>query len=121
MIANYDPNFIVIHIVRATFQAWDYIGHVAFAVGGNCRGAAYLDPTFLETDTQEDIDRYEENDCQFSFNDDTEEYCAVLHREDGDTLEWSGDEDSFKDILVALEIVGCREQPLEKGDDQNGG
>lgn len=111
MIANYDPNFIGVHVVRATFQVWDYVGHVAFSVGGNCRGAAHLDTTFLETHTQEDIDLYDENDCAFSFDEDSEEYHALLHRADGDTLEWSGDEEEFKDILIALEIVECREQP----------
>lgn len=68
MLKYYDPNFRGVHIVRATFMAWDYVGHVAWPIGGNCRGAAMLDTDFLECDTQEDIDRYVENDCQFSFD-----------------------------------------------------
>lgn len=63
-----------------------------------------------ECDTQEDIDRYVENDCQFSFDEESETYSAVLHREDGDTLEYSGDEDEFKSILISMEISECREQ-----------
>ena len=68
MLKYYDPNFRGVHVVRATFMAWDYVGHVAWPIGGNCRGAAMLDTDFLECDTQEDIDRYVENDCQFSFD-----------------------------------------------------
>ena len=63
MLKYYDPNFRGVHVVRATFMAWDYVGHVAWPIGGNCRGAAMLDTDFLECDTQEDIDRYVENDC----------------------------------------------------------
>lgn len=51
-----------------------------------------------------------ENDCQFSFDEESETYSAVLHREDGDTLEYSGDEDEFKSILISMEICECREQ-----------
>lgn len=77
MLKYYDPNFRGVHIVRATFMAWDYVGHVAWPIGGNCRGAAMLDTDFLECDTQEDIDRYVENDCQFSFD---EERRDLLRR-----------------------------------------
>ena len=93
MLKYYDPNFRGVHVVRATFMAW-----------------AMLDTDFLECDTQEDIDRYVENDCQFSFAEESETYSAVLHREDGDTLEYSGDEDEFKSILISMEICECREQ-----------
>lgn len=110
MLNYYDPNFTGVHVVRATFMAWDYIGHVAWTVGGNCRGAGILDISFLETDTQEDIDLYVENDCQFSFDEENETYSAILHRADGDTLEYSGNEDEFKGILVAMEIIECRDQ-----------
>jgi len=68
MLKYYDPNFRGVHVVRTTFMAWDYVGHVAWPIGGNCRGAAMLDTDFLECDTQEDIDRYVENDCQFSLS-----------------------------------------------------
>lgn len=115
MIENYDPNFVGVHVVRATFRAWDYTGHVAFPIGGNCKGASLLEPIFLEVDAQDDIDRYTENDCQFSYDEDSEMYHAVLHRENGDTMEWSGGEDEFKDILVAMEIVECREPSAGEG------
>ena len=40
------------------FMVDDYVGHVAFIMGGNCRGSALLKADFLEFDTQEDIDLY---------------------------------------------------------------
>ena len=98
MLKYYDPNFRGVHVVRATFMAWDYVGHVAWPIGGNCRGAAMLDTDFLECDTQ------------FSFDEESQTYSAILHREDGDTLEYSGDEDEFKSILISMEICECREQ-----------
>lgn len=106
MINYYDPNFQGVHVIRVTFMQWDYIGHVAFEVGGNCKGAELMDFTFLECDNQEDIDRYSENDCQFSYDEENEVYTAVLKNADGDTLEVEGDECDFKAMAVAIEIAG---------------
>lgn len=78
MISSYDPNFHGVHTIRVTFMQWDYTGHVSFEIGGNCKGAELLDFTFLECDNQEDIDRYSENDCQFSYDEENEVYTAVL-------------------------------------------
>lgn len=78
MISSYDPNFRGVHTIRVTFMQWDYTGHVSFEIGGNCKGAELLDFTFLECDNQEDIDRYSENDCQFSYDEENEVYTAVL-------------------------------------------
>lgn len=117
MLQNYDPNFTGIHVVRFTFMAWEYVGHVAFPVGGNCHGADILEPTFLETDNQEDIDHYTENDCQFSYHEDADSFSAMLLREDGDILEFSGSPEEFKEILVAAEITECRSLNAEAASD----
>lgn len=106
MINYYDPNFQGVHVIRVTFMQWDYIGHVAFEIGGNCKGAELMDFTFLECDNQEDIDCYSENDCQFSFDEENEVYTAVLKNADGDTLEVEGNEDDFKAMAVGIEIAG---------------
>ena len=106
MINYYDPNFQGVHVIRVTFMQWDYIGHVAFEIGGNCKGAELMDFTFLECDNQEDIDRYSENDCQFSYDEENEVYTAVLKNADGDTLEVEGDECDFKGMAVAIESTG---------------
>ena len=56
MIDFYDPNFQGIHVIRVTFMQWNYVGHVSFRIGGNCKGAEVLDlfswnatPTILKT------------------------------------------------------------------------
>jgi hypothetical protein len=82
MISSYDPNFRGVHTIRVTFMQWDYTGHVSFEIGGNCKGAELLDFTFLECDNQEDIDRYSENDCQFSYDEENAggaNPCAVAY------------------------------------------
>lgn len=106
MISSYDPNFHGVHTIRVTFMQWDYIGHVSFEIGGNCKGAELLDFTFLECDNQEDIDRYSENDCQFSYDEENEIYTAVLRNADGNALEVEGNEDDFKVMAVGIEIAG---------------
>ena len=68
--------------------------------------AMFLKVQFLECDNQEDIDRYSENDCQFSYDEENEVYTAVLKNADGDTLEVEGDECDFKGMAVAIEIAG---------------
>lgn len=61
---------------------------------------------FLECDNQEDIDRYSENDCQFSYDEENEIYTAVLKNADGNALEVEGNEDDFKAMAVGIEIAG---------------
>lgn len=114
MINYYDPNFQGVHVIRVTVMQWDYIGHVAFEIGGNCKGAELMDFTFLECDNQEDIDRYSENDCQFSYDEENEVYTAVLKNADGGTLEVEGDEYDFKAMAVAIEIAGTAVKHDEK-------
>lgn len=105
MLDFYNPNDIGTHIIRCTFMAWGYVGHISREVGGNCKGADLLMDDFLGCDSQEDIDCYAENDCEFSFDEETKEYTAVLKREDGDTLEYSGDGEEFKRIMVGIEFT----------------
>lgn len=112
MINNYDPNFKGTHTIRVTFMQWDYVGHVAFTVGGNCRGATLLDSSFLDSDSQDDIDRYVENDCCFTLHedDDTEEYyfTAILTNANGDELETDGDTEDFRSMIVRMEFVALQ-------------
>lgn len=110
MIHYYDPNFEGVHVIRVTFLRWDYIGHIAFNIGGNCKGAELLDCTLWEGDSQEDIDLYSENDCQFSFHEEDKVYSAILKNAKGDTLEVKGDEDDFTAMTVAIEIARTTEK-----------
>lgn len=65
--------------------------------------------THNATDNQADIDRYLENDCDFSFCEDEELYTATLHNADGDALEVEDDANGFEDMVVAIEFSGLRE------------
>ena len=56
---NYNPvQGRNIHTVRVTFMDGEYTGHIAFEVGGNCRGSDFLNDDFLEEDMQEEIEQY---------------------------------------------------------------
>lgn len=106
MINYYDPNIrLSTHTVRVTLMQWDYIGHIAYEIGGNTRGAEVLEADFLEyIDEANDL---VENDCKFtSYQEDGEcYYRALLTKPDGGRLEVVEDEYGIKDMIVSLEIV----------------
>jgi hypothetical protein len=103
MLEKYDPNVEGTHIIRVTFMQWDYVGHISYKMGGNCRGMDLLDGAFLECDNQEDIDRYVENDCAYAYDEDANMFSAILHNAVGDELEVESDTD-FGEMVVAIEI-----------------
>ena len=100
MIDFYDPNFQGIHVIRVTFMQWNYVGHVSFRIGGNCKGAEVLDLFSLEFDIS-----FIENDCRLCFDDDYNIYHVTLKNTDGDELEVEGDIEEIKDMIVSIEIV----------------
>lgn len=102
------------HTIRVTFMAGRYAGHIAFDVGGNCRGAALLNTDFLDEDTQEDIDRYVENDCGFQYHDNGGEGCftAVLADAKGNILLVEGSSEELKDMIVRMEIEAVTPRDL---------
>lgn len=104
MIKCYNPNFEGTHVVRVTFMQYNYVGHVAFRIGGNCKGVDLLNADFLDDDTQEVINSYEENDCKFSFDEEYEIFTATLVNNNGDTLEVDGHGEEFKDMIVGIEF-----------------
>ena len=106
MIDFYDPNFEGVHTIRVTLMQWEYVGHIAFKIGGNWKGASLLYYSFLDCDTQEDIARYTENDCQFAYNEKYGIYRAVLKNADGGELVVDGDAKEISDMIVGIEIVG---------------
>lgn len=109
---NYNVNgYRGIHTIRVTFMCEDYVGHIAYKVGGNCKGATLLNTDFLENDTQEDIERYVENDCCFEYNEDCDCFSYVLRNSDGDTWEF-GDEspNDVANIVVSIEIIDYKEE-----------
>lgn len=104
-----------IHTIRVTFQTENYIGHIAYTMGGNCQGLDLLDydPDCIDSD---EITNYVENDCKFSFNDDAEVFSLTLTNPDGDTLQGDYDDDELRNLIVAIEIVDCK---IDDSDSEN--
>lgn len=101
---NYDPNINYgVHTVRATLMQWDYVGHIAFQIDGNCKGATLLDPDFIINTDEDDINRYVENDCNFAI--DGQLFSALLTNDKGHELEIQGYEDEISDMIVKMENV----------------
>lgn len=105
MIDFYNPDFEGTHVIRVTLMQWEYVGHIAFKIGGNCKGASLLYYSFLDCNTQEDIARYTENDCHFSFNEEYEIYRVILKNANEDELLVEGDVKEISDMIVGIEIV----------------
>lgn len=115
---NYDPNiYNSIQTVRLTLQEWEYTGHIAFEIGGNCKGAELLENVIDYLD--EDI-KFVENDCEFKFNkpddEDTNEdyadgwYSMTLKNKVGDELSCNDTlPDDLPKMLVAVEIIDIKE------------
>ncbi len=95
-----------IHTIRVTLQSGEYKGHIVFKVGGNCFGMDLLtwNP---ECETQEDVDRFVENDCNFRIDEEYNCYLYTLKDENGNECEFESDEDELKDNVVAIEIIDC--------------
>jgi len=111
MITTYDPNtYSGTHTVRITFMQYEYIGHIAFEIGGNCKGSniisngidllEYFDP---------ETDRLVENDCQFTYNEDEDMFSLTLVSPTGDYLCGDFDLDDINNSIVAIEIVNYKE------------
>ena len=99
----------LVHTIRVTFMQEDYIGHVSYEVGGNCKGGNLLDPNdVLECDYP-----FTENDCRFRCVDEEMPYFeAMLHNAAGDALIVEGDENDMLNMIVSIEIAAVREDDL---------
>lgn len=110
---NYDPNIERgIHTVKITIQQWDYVGHIFQKISGNCRGRDILDFDFWSD--SDDL----ENDCQLSFDDESDYFFAILENENGGTLEVDGDAEDFNNMIVAVEIIDFSDQREEQEHEQ---
>lgn len=106
-IESYDPDAEnVVHTIRITLMQYDYTGHIAYNISGNCKGASLLDAqTLFECWGQDEIDNFTENDCKLRYNEDYEMFTAVLLNDRGETLEIEVDESEIQDMVVCIEIV----------------
>lgn len=102
-----------IHTIRVTFMCEDYVGHIAYKVIGNHKGASLLNTNFLKNDTQKDIECYVENDCYFRYNEDYGCFSYVLRNSNGDTLEFiDKSPDDTSRYIVGIEIIDYQEKLL---------
>lgn len=94
-----------VHTIRVTLMQDDYTGHIAYEVGGNCKGGDLLDPNgVLEGDYL-----FTENDCRFRCVDEEMLYFeAMLHNAAGDALMVEGDENDMLNMIVSMEIADVR-------------
>lgn len=106
MITKYDPNFAGTHVIRITFLQWEYSGHVAFRIGGNCKGANILECF----DSLFDCDDFTENDCDFAYDEEYEVFYLTLTNESGTELQCEGDENEIRDMIVGIEIAEILEK-----------
>lgn len=98
-----------VHTIRVTFQCQEYKGHIAYEVGGNCRGIDVLDVDFDLMDDRT-VATLKENDCSLQF-DEYGVWTLVLKDDEGNTLQIDGlEEDNIRDYVVSLEIIDCRLQ-----------
>ena len=59
MLEKYDPNICFgRHTIRITLMQWDYVGHVAVEVNGNCKGAILLDPCYIVEADEDEIEDF---------------------------------------------------------------
>ena len=112
---NYDPNIREgKHVLKATLQEWDYVGHIVYEMGGNCKGKTILD-TF-DFYSYDDVDTFINNDCKISFDEDYEIFKAILLNEEGEELEIEGDAKEFNNMIVAIEMLSYDAEDFEHED-----
>lgn len=106
MIDFYDPNiWIGTHTVRITLMEWDYVGHIAYKIGGNTRGAGLLDADFFDYADGDDIANLVENDCELEWLEDSATYQLVLTNPAGEQIQEEWEADELKKMVVSIEFI----------------
>ena len=104
---SYNPNIYEgIHTVKVTLQQWDYVGHLIYEMGGNCKGKTILDFDFYDMD----IDSIIQNDCQLMLDEYFDIFECKLKNENGDTMDFECDASEMNDMIVAIEIIDYRKE-----------
>lgn len=106
---SYDPNDYGIHIVRVTFMCGDYSGHIAYRIGGNCRGLLVLNTLDLDMIDSDDVSKFVENDCSFNADEAYSDWFSMeLHNGDSHIRLDGLSADDLSDYIVKIEIVGYK-------------
>ena len=116
MIEKYDPySFFNVHTLRITFNHEGYVGHIAYELGGNCKGLDIIcrAADFFEECDKDDIKKLVENDCELSFDFDYEDeaaFCLTLTKGSDKLMFNDITEDEVKEMVVSVEIVACEKE-----------
>lgn len=104
------------HTIRLTLNRDGYVGHIAFTMGGNCRGSEILEcgVDYFDTCDAEDIQNLIENDCNLELHAGDEDWEPWFSLEltkpgsDTDVLQYDDiDVEDLKNLLVGVEIIAC--------------
>ena len=98
---NLYNHYFAKHKVQITLQEEDYIGHVIFEMGGNCKGLDILCSANFEDETFENA----ENDCKLQYIEDGDYFEAYLKNKNGDELLIEEDGAEMNKRIVAIEII----------------
>lgn len=112
MLEKYSPGHHNKHTLRLTFNYGGYVGHVAFCVGGNCKGVSVLETPldFLEDCDEDYMDTLIENDCNLTlYTNECDEWWFSLELHSGEEVCVFDDldADDISEFVVAVEIVDC--------------
>jgi len=89
------------HKVQITLQEENYVGHVIFEMGGNCRGLDILRSSNFEDETFEDA----ENDCKLQYIENGDYFEAYLKNENGEEFLLEGNGEEMNRRIVSIEII----------------
>lgn len=110
-ISSYDPGDYGVHIVRVTFMYGSYSGHIAYKIGGNCKGLLILNTFDLDMIDDDDVSKFVENDCSFSVDDNYSDWFSMeLHDGDRHICLDGLSAGDLSDYIVKIEIVGYEQK-----------
>lgn len=104
---NYDPNINYgTHIVEVTIQMWEYIGHLKYKIGGNCKGLSIMK-------NAEDLYRNKDiiwSDCNFIIDEENEWFKCELKDVNENILMIDNGLDDLPNLMVKIEILALQEK-----------
>lgn len=102
---NYDPNNRWgKHLIKVTFQQWEYSGSVVLEIGGNTKGLSVMSIDSDRLYEAAEANSFAENSIQLR---DLESawFAMVLKDKNGDELIHEDEWDRIEETIVGLEII----------------